>query len=348
MTGFRRGEPRVRPGPPRANTRFAPTSCRQAPHDQPALTPRDPVSVVIVSWNVLPLLRDCLTSVIPQLEAGDEILVVDNASSDPTPEALPYEFPEVQLIQAGANLGFPAGVNLGLSRSRGRFCLVLNPDTALEPGALEGLRLLMERDPSIGLAAPRLRFPDGAPQSSRRRFPSRLTLFTESTPVQGLPGMGRVLNRFYLADRSDAHVQEVDWVSGACFLVRREALEEVGALDPTYFMYSEETDLCRRLHDLGWATVYEPAAEVIHHHAQSSDQVPAARLVRFNRSKVYYARKHLGRVTAGLLRRYLPATFVWEMAVEGAKLMVRHKPELRRRRLDMYREALRTGLGATD
>ena len=169
-------------------------------------------------------------------------------------------------------------------------------------------------------------------QSSRRRF-TAASLFVESTPAQRLPLLSRTVRRFHLEDRSDAHVQEVDWVWGACFLLRREALEETGGLDETFFMYSEEVDLCRRLHQAGWKTVFEPAAEVVHHHGKSSEQVPAARLIRFNRSKALYAGKHLGAGVAEVLRLYLLGTFLWEMAFEGAKLALGHRPDLRRARL---------------
>ncbi|NPV09529.1 MAG: glycosyltransferase family 2 protein [Anaerolineae bacterium] len=302
------------------------------------------LSAVIVSWNVLPLLRECLDSLLPQLRPGDEALVVDNASQDGTEAAVATDYPQVQLIQAGSNLGFCGGVNLGLSRARGSLLLILNPDTRLAPGAVEAMRRLPERDASVAVVGPRLVDAEGSIQPSRRRFPTVGTLFVESTPAQRLPLLDRIPRRFRLEDRSDAHVQGVDWVGGACFLLRREALQEVGGLDGTFFMYSEEVDLCRRLGQLGWEAVFEPAAEVVHHEGKSSEQVPAARLVRFNRSKVLYAEKHFSRGVAEALRLYLLGTFAWEMGLEGIKLALGHRRDLRRERLGLYRQALASGL----
>lgn len=302
------------------------------------------LSAVIVSWNVLPLLRECLDSLLPQLRPGDEAVVVDNASQDGTETAVATGYPGVRLIRAGANLGFCGGVNLGLSHARGSLVLILNPDTRLAPGALEAMRRLTDRDASVAVVGPRLVDTEGSIQPSRRRFPTVGTLFVESTPAQRLPLLARIPRRFRLEDRSDAHAQGVDWVWGACFLLRREALQEVGGLDETFFMYSEEVDLCRRLGQLGWETVFEPAAQVVHHEGKSSEQVPAARLVRFNRSKVLYAEKHFGRGLAEALRLYLLGTFVWEMGLEGTKLALGHRRSLRRERLRLYRQALASGL----
>lgn len=302
-----------------------------------------PVSAVVVSWNVLPLLRRCLESLLAQ--GGDlEVIVVDNASGDGTEAAVRAEYPQVRLVQTGANLGYPAGINAGLRLCRHPLVLLLNPDAIVAPRALAALVRLMERDAGLALVAPRLLFPDGSPQPSRRRFPTRRDLLIESTPLQRLPGGERLLRRFYRQDSSDAHVQEVDWVYGACLLLRARALHEVGGMDAGYFMYSEEVDLCRRLKAGGWSVAFEPAAAVVHHEGQSSDQVPTARLVRFNRAKVLYALKHFGPATAELLRLHLLALMAGQAAIEAAKLLLGHKRELRRQRIAAYLTVLRDGL----
>ncbi|NLT43098.1 MAG: glycosyltransferase family 2 protein [Anaerolineae bacterium] len=306
--------------------------------------PEPGLAVVIVTWNVLPLLRECLASLGPQLGARDEVVVVDNASGDGTEYEVRKCYPWVSLVQTGANLGYAAGVNRGIAATSKPYVLVLNPDTRLAMGALPALRRLVERDPSIAVVGPRLMKPDGARESSLRSFPTLTTLFVESTPLKRLPLLSRVVRRYQLEDRSDAHVQAVDWVWGAAFLVRRQALLEAGGLDETYFMYSEEVDLCRRLQALGWAVVFEPAAVVIHHHGASSEQATTGTLIRFNRSKVLYAAKHIGRLRSECLRRYLLATYRWEVAVEAAKLALGHKPQLRRERLRSYRRVLDSGL----
>lgn len=301
------------------------------------------VSVIIVSWNVLPLLRRCLASILSQLEA-EQIIVVDNASADGSAEAVVAEFPYVHLVQAGGNLGYPAAVNMGASKANGEYLLILNPDTELQPGALAVMRRMLDRDPSAAVVAPRIICPDGSPQSSRRRFPSLRDLFLESTPLQRWLGLSHLLRRFYLAGVPASHAQGVDWAVGACLLLRRRALVEVGGLDANYFMYSEEVDICRRLAQLGWQVVYEPAAAVLHHEGKSSEQVPTARFIRFNRAKVVYASKYFGRRRAELLRLHLLFLFAGQMAEEVAKLFLRHKPELRQSRISAYRTVLRNGL----
>ncbi len=302
------------------------------------------VSIAIVSWNVLAVLLDCLDSLRGQLRPGDEVVVVDNASADGTEQRLRTDYPWVRVLQTGANLGFCAGVNRGLAACANPFVLVLNPDTQLEPGSLDALRAVVHRDPTCAVVGPRLLNPDGSRQSSLRSFPTLATLAVESTPLRSLPVLSRLVRRYHRVQRSDAHVQEVDWVWGAAFLLRRAALEEAGGLDETYFMYSEEVDLCRRLADLDWSVVFEPAARIVHHHGKSSEQAGTGTLIRFNRSKVLYAAKHMGRRWAELLRRHLLATYVWETAVEAAKLAVGHKPELRRERIECYRRVLASGL----
>ncbi|MHB0878116.1 MAG: glycosyltransferase family 2 protein [Anaerolineae bacterium] len=301
------------------------------------------MSAVIVSWNVVGLARACLQSL--RLDPSPaEVIVVDNASTDGTPDMVATEFPEAALVRSADNLGFAAGINAGVAAAAEEYLLLLNPDTELRPGALAAMARLMDADGSAAVVAPALVYPDGSRQSSRRRFPTLLTLAVESTTLAQLPVLSRLVTRYRLGDTSDAHVQEIDWPYGACFLVRRSALSEVGGMDRTYFMYSEEVDLCRRLRQLGWRVLYEPAATVVHHEAKSSDQAPTARLVRFNRAKVLYARKHVGPAAGEALRLHLLAIIAWEWCVEAAKLVLRHKPEIRRPRLRAYRTALATGL----
>ena len=302
------------------------------------------VTALIVSWNVLPLLRSCLRALQPELAPGDELLVVDNNSDDGTAEAIRREFPSVRLLQTGANLGFSGGVNAGLKRGAGDYALVLNPDTEARPGAVAAMRRLLDADAVVGVVAPRLVYPDGRPQPSRRRFPRLDTLFVESTPLQALPAAAPILRRFYCADSSDKHVQQVDWAVGACLMLRMAALEEVGAFDGSFFMYSEEVDLCLRAAKLGWQVVYEPAAMVVHHEAKSSDQVPASRLLHFHQSRVSYAAKHFGLGAAMCLRAYLLSGLMWQMGLEAVKLLLGHKRELRRGRIRAYRTVLRRGL----
>lgn len=355
------------------------------------------LSIVIVSWNVWPLLQRCLASIEratspdeanlrrfpvgvqgsdadgaalsaePQARplsfASLEVIVVDNASQDETPQRVAGRFPWVRVLVSEKNLGFTGGNNLGFAVSRGRFVYFLNPDTELTPApnqeavssaletsahSLTTLYCAMLADPSIGVIGPQLRYADGALQPSARRFPTPLTGFFESTWLGRAWSSNPWARAMLMADLPPERRSDVDWVVGAAMLCRREALEAVattkGPFDEDFFMYSEEMDLCRRIKAAGWRVVYEPAATVLHHEGKSSEQVSTQRHIRFNASKVHYWRKWFGAGWAEALRRYLLFEYALQLGVEWLKLRLGHKPALRRSRIEAYRAVLKSGL----
>jgi len=309
------------------------------------------LSVIIVNWNVRSLLERCLQSVTASAQHSGlkcEVIVVDNASTDGSPEMVQGLFPTVELISSDANLGFAWANNLGATRASGRHLLFLNPDTEVVADALATMVAYMDQHPDVGLLGPKLLFPDGRVQPSRRRFPTLATAFLESTIVQQWFPENRPLSRYYVRDRSDHMEQDVDWVVGACMLIRREAWEQVGPLDERFFMYSEELDWCRRLKSASWRVVYLPSATVVHHEGQSSAQVVPARHIYFQSSKVLYFRKHHGAWVGGALRVFLLGTYVCQLCLEGLKWMLGHKRPLRRERIAAYLRVLRSGLSAQD
>jgi len=317
------------------------------------------LSVIIVSWNVRDLLQRCLQALVPSskfqvpssalnnLERGTwnlELFVVDNASSDGSAAMLRQRFPQVRLIANESNLGFTHGNNQGIAASQGRYVLLLNPDTEVVGDAVATLLAFLEAHPDVGVVGPQLRYPDGSIQPSRRRFPTLATAFVESTVLQPLFAGSSLLRRYYVADQPDDVTQDVDWLVGACLLVRREAIDQAGPLDEGFFMYSEELDWCRRIKQAGWRIVYLPAAQVIHYEGKSSEQNLAARDIRFHSSKVRYFRKHHGPWSAEILRLFLLGTFVWQLAVESLKWLVGHKRPLRASRVKAYLQVLHSGL----
>lgn len=334
------------------------------------------LSVVIISWNVKELLGRCLTSLTAnsvgagraapagfserEAQASDqrattsgrqpdaslevEIIVVDNASGDGSPDMVREQFANVRLIASGSNLGFVRANNRGVAASTGRYILLLNPDTEVLSGTLAGMVTYMDQHPDIGALGPKLLCPDGRVQPSRRRFPTLATAFLESTVLQQRFPHSRVLQRYFIQDKSDDEEQDVDWLVGACLLIRRETWEQVGPLDENIFMYSEELDWCRRAKAAGWRVVYLPWAAVVHHEGQSSSQVVPARHIYFQSSKVYYFRKYHGIVASETLRLFLLATYVFQLVVEAAKWVVGHKRALRRERVAAYLHVLRSGL----
>jgi GT2 family glycosyltransferase len=314
------------------------------------------LSIVIVSWNVRKLLRRCLQSVMTEAQPspddevfrignwGVEILVVDNASTDGSSEMVRDEFPQIHFIANDENRGFAAANNQGLALSQGRHLLLLNPDTEIVGDALATMIGYAQANGEVGALGPRLLNPDGSPQSSRRRFPTFSTGLVESTVVQEWWDDNRILRRYYMADTPDDAIQRVDWVMGACLLVRRQVYEQVGGLDEGYFMYSEELDWCRRIKDAGWEIVYLPTATIVHHEGKSSEQVVPARHIYFQSSKVRYFRKHQGAFQAEALRWFLLLTYVYQIAREALKWLVGHKRPMRAERVRAYRQVLRSGL----
>ena len=294
------------------------------------------VSVIVVSWNVWSWLAPCLRSIRQALgRLEGEIIVVDNASTDGTPERVREAFPEVRLLINPANRGFPAANNQGMAVARGRYFFLLNPDTVVLDQAIEELVTFADAHPDVGVVGPQLLNPDGSVQSSRRRFPTFWTALFESTWWQ--PWAPRsILAHYYVLDRPDHEIQEVDWVTGAAMLVRREVVERVGPMDEGFFMYAEELDWCRRIRQAGWRVFYYPPAKVIHYGGRSSDQVPALQHLAFQRSKIRYFRKHHGTWAAAALRAFLIAQYLWQIGVEGSKALLGHKPAMRRERMRIY------------
>jgi GT2 family glycosyltransferase len=293
-----------------------------------------------------------------------EVIVVDNAGSDATAEQLPKDFPWVRLIASDTNLGFTRGNNVGYAESSGRFVYFLNPDTELDHGqtqqlaaaaalppphdSLHALYAAIAAAPDVGMVGPQLRYPDGERQGSVRRFPTPPTGFFESTWLGRLWRGNPWSRRLHMADWPVDFRHDVDWLVGAAMLCRREALEAVrtpaGPFDERFFMYSEELDLCLRLKREGWRVVYVPEAVVIHYEGKSSEQASAARHIHFNTSKVAYYAKWFPRPWPQLLRHYLLLEFHTQLWIERAKLLLGHKRDLRRARIDAYRQVIRSGI----
>ena len=277
--------------------------------------PPDTVAV-IVSYNVAPLLHECLASIVDAAEAGGitvHVVVIDNASSDHSVEVARANR-NTTVVANTRNVGFGLACNQGIAIARAigsEHVLFLNPDARLAPDALAALRNALETSPRHAIAGPDLRFPDGRPQPSRRRFPNLATLLVESTPLQwrgggidgsaGWPLIEPVIRRYQCADLADVS-GTVDWISGACLLIRVTALAAVGGFDPAFFLYFEETDLAHRLRKSGWTCTYTPEARVFHHRSQSADQNIGARDRHYYASKMTYAARTLGTPLATLVR----------------------------------------------
>ena len=314
--------------------------------DRPEIKPDSTVqlSIIIVSWNVRELLADCLHSVDQNRGRLDlEVIVVDSASGDGSPAMIQDCFPWVRLLACTDNVGFPRGNNLGLQAAGGHYLLLLNPDTVVVDDALSQMVTYLDQHADVGVVGGQLLNPDGSVQSSRRRFPTLATAAFESTWLQPYAPQ-RILRHYFMEDIADETGGEVDWLVGACLMVRREAIVDAGLMDEAYFMYSEELDWCRRIKTAGWRIVYLPAARIIHYVGSSSDQAATQRHINYQRAKVRYFYKYHGRGAGLVLRAILLLNYAWQLALEGGKYLLGHKRDLRRQRMSAYWLVLRSGL----
>ena len=252
------------------------------------------LSIVIVAYQSRDRLLQGLATLpaaCPGLEI--EIVVVDNDSKDGTCEALARAFPAVRLIPNRENVGYARAVNQGLRATAAPFVAVMNPDCETRPGALRTLVDHLLAHPRSGIAAPRILNPDGSLEYSARAFPDHLTfLFNRYSLLTRLFPGNRFSRRYLLTDWDHATVRDVDWVSGACMVVRREAITEVGPMDERFFLFNEDVDWCRRMKLAGRAVTYVPDAVIEHRVGVSRRRVSARVIYARHRGMILYFHKH--------------------------------------------------------
>ena len=231
-----------------------------------------PITVAIVSWNTRELLARCLDSFRPEADAGRaDVWVVDNASTDGSPEMVRERFGWVNLIASDENLGFGSAVNVVARRTDSEWIAPANSDIAVHPGALQTLLAAGKRDTGAGAIAPRLRLPDGSTQDSVGWFPT--IAFTVLHAIGAFGFRSRITDRFLYPERWDTErARRVPWAVAAFLIVRRTAWEQIGGFDERQWMYAEDLDLGWRLHQAGWPTRYEPDAVVDHEVAAATSQ----------------------------------------------------------------------------
>jgi GT2 family glycosyltransferase len=251
------------------------------------------LSIVIVSYNTRADLERCLQSLVSHAPRIDhDVIVVDNASTDDTVAVLRERWPGVRLIENAANLGYSKANNIGIRQSFGELVLLLNADTVVPDGALDALVAVLDRRPDVAVAGPRLVDERGQAELS---FGSMISPLNELR--QKLRGRRTI-------DRLTSKEREVDWVSGACLLVRRADAEAVGLLDERYFMYTEDVDFCAAIRARGRGVLFTPAAQITHLRGRSRQTAPRATEAAYRRSQLAFYEKHHPR-WAPVLRAYL-------------------------------------------
>jgi N-acetylglucosaminyl-diphospho-decaprenol L-rhamnosyltransferase len=261
--------------------------------------------VVIVNYESGPALLRSAASWLA--EGPSRVVVVDNGSSDGSVAGVQRALPAVEIVRPGRNLGYGAAANRGVAATHSPLIVVSNPDLEAHPGALGSLIAALDADPGCALAGPLIRTASGDRYPSARRFPSMV-----DAAGHALLGIFAPDNRFTRAyqrsgpDEETTGTATVDWVSGACFVVRRDAFEAIGGFDEAYFMYAEDVDLCWRLGRAGWRVAYATAAEVTHAQGVSTDRHPYRMIAEHHRSLLRFA----GRSTRGWRRLLLPLVAV--------------------------------------
>lgn len=267
------------------------------------------ISVILVNWNTSNLLGKCLTLLIQQLEGLTyDIWVVDNGSTDDSILMLSTHFPQVNIILNGNNVGFAAANNQAMRVAKGRYFLLLNTDAFPEPNAIQALYYLAEMNARSGIIGARLNNLDGSFQGSYVDFPSLGQEFLMLT------GLGRLIHGPWYPNHTPVEgegAKVVDYVQGACMLVRRDAYQRVGGFDQRFFMYSEEADWCYSMRQAGWEVWYQPAAEVTHLGSASSANRAAQRETDLYLSRLRFFKKHYGGFATNLLKgMIISSTFI--------------------------------------
>ena len=257
------------------------------------------LSIVIVSWNTKKYLEECLTS----LSAIDENLsaetiVVDNASTDGSPEMIRAQFPEAILIETGANLGFAGGNNVGIKQARGKYICLINSDVNVLPDCLPKMHCYMEQQPTVGLLGPGWLQTDGRLHRSGMRFPTLWHVFLRALFLDSLFKGSKFFGGFLMTDFQFDRTTDIEVLNGWFWMARREALNQVGPLDERFFMYGEDLDWCKRFHLAGWRLVFYPEARALHYGGASSSNAPSRFLVEKQRGSLQYWKKYHGRTSS--------------------------------------------------
>jgi GT2 family glycosyltransferase len=254
------------------------------------------LDIIIVNFNSTHWVLRCLESFRGAIIRKDvKVLIQDNCSSDGV-ERIKELFPDVSLSRNSFNIGFARAVNKALATTPSPYVAIVNPDTVVLDGFFSSTLEYMEGKPDVAILGPKILNSDGSVQGSARSFPTLLTgLFGRNSPLTKLLPNNPISAANMLNQRSDGKTpMEVDWVSGACMVVRRKAIAEVGPLDPRFFVYWEDADWCRRMWKKGWKVVYFPAARVVHSVGASSSTRPLRSLYHFHKSSFKLFNKHAG------------------------------------------------------
>lgn len=262
------------------------------------------LSIVIICWNDLKVIADCLRSIVERTHSTDfEIIVSDNGSTDGSVEFIRQNFPKVQVIENGANLGFARGNNVGIRASKGEYVLILNPDTYVHEGTLDKWIEFADLHPEAGAFGCRVLNPDGSYQVSARPFPTVRGQLVAALYVRSLGYISDFFaSNIYVGWEGETE-RTIDWQSGCCVMVRGALLKQLGGFDEQFFYHYEEVDLCRRVWNAGYSIVYSPEVSITHLGGQSVSRFPVRFELEKCRNRYRYFYKYFGTRGARHCRR---------------------------------------------
>jgi GT2 family glycosyltransferase len=299
------------------------------------------LSVIIICWNDLRVIPECLRSIYAGTRSIDfEVLVSDNGSTDGSVEFIRKNYPDVHVLENGANLGFGKGNNVGIRASNADYVLILNPDTIIHEGALDRLVQFADKHPEAGAFGCRVLNPDGTYQTSARLFPTVRRYWVSALGLKKLANVSRM----FLFEEYPGWVGEterpIDWQSGCCVMFRGDLLKSLGGFDEQFFYHFEEVDLCRRVWSSGHPILFTPDAVITHLGGQSVGRFPVRFEIEKHRNRYRYFYKHFGPQAARQCRRLSIVKI--RVRQLGYRLLSLWKPtELTQRRLEMYRDVVR-------
>jgi hypothetical protein len=293
-------------------------------HVSPPRDDMNPIAVVIVNYNTRGLLRNCLAMV--QAENPSEVVVVDNASSDGSVEMVQAEYPWALLHPNKRNIGYGAAANQGIASCTAKYVLLLNSDTLLHSGALSALTAYLDSDMRAAVVGPRLVNSDGTLQASCYPFPGTLTWFIDNDDLAWLVRRVPVLRNRLLRTWCHTRVRVVPWVKGAAVAIRRSAFEEVKGFDESFFLYFEETDLCRRLKAAGWQTHFAPVTTITHIGEGSTAQRCTDMTVQLVASNIKFCRQHYSAIWSAGLAIIMKGTVLGRLIRDVIRLGIGRDP----------------------
>ena len=290
------------------------------------------LSIVIVNWNTRDLLRSCLKSIYAETKGPSfEIFVIDNASQDGSAEMIEQQFPKVHLIRNTDNVGFARANNQAIARCKGRYILLLNPDTIVLDKALVKMVQFLDSHPTIGaLGCKILRENGKIDPRCARHFPTLLGDLFEQTKLSAKFSKSKLFGGYLMTYWDHNSDREVDVLSGACMMIRKEVIERVGPMDEDFFMYGDDIEWCYRIKRAGWKIFYYSKAAIIHIGDQSSKAVIARMGIEKLKSRCKFYRKHYGTLYAWAYKSLLLLITIAKQLVFWTKLLLSDKKEEKR------------------